>query len=203
MTERMVNGYKVQTLTEAEATDLFKQHLPLAQHHAAKFAAKYRIPLADVVDEAQSILGTTIAQWDSPHRPDHYNPECANPTSWLYRRIYWGLLTWCTRKQPEYKLFGGMGDACRPEQWAGREGWLDTFLHNLGDDARVVVRTLVAAPATIAADVGANKRTRTRKAVTGYLVQQGWATARVDRAFNEVAVAVFGGSIPLACEVSL
>lgn len=189
-------------MTSSNPTALFKQYLPLAYKLAAKFAAAFpRIDAQDIQNEAVSTLALYTTKWDT-----NFNPARSGPLHYLYFNIYTELQTFCLRKQDRAKVFsafsreGGKNDP-QPVDWKARaEHWTERLFRNLGEDAKVVVQTILEAPEEIAQDLTRGARRgkqqeaalhRAGLAVMAYLEgTKGWAPHRVEAAWKEVGQAL-------------
>lgn len=174
-------------LTQNEKADIFTGHLPLARQMASRFSKKYGLPLTTVLDEAQSILALVVARWDAGGGRG-YVAECGcNKTSWIWRALYWDLLTFCTRGNKHHKRERESESIYTAP---ARFNWLERFYRNLGEDARIVCETILFAPAEIIDDITANAghsyRNRAYRAVWAHLRAKGWAEERVELAFAEI-----------------
>lgn len=175
--------------TKPELGARFKQYLPLAYKLAGKLAARYGIPYSTMTDEAESVLAWVVAQWDTPGAYK-YKGTCSHLT-WVYRAVYWDLVTFATRKQDRAIPFSRLGGAeQKPVDLPARESWVRRLLTTLGDDARTVVRVILYAPAEIVEEVAPHAPARSRRAVQRYLAGQGWDGDRVAAAWAEVEVAL-------------
>lgn len=180
-------------MTTDEKTALFNRYRPLAFLLAHKFANRYRIAQGLVEDESLSLLGTVIAQWESGTKA--FNPARSCATSWVYRSLTWSLASYCGNE-----LLGGHRFAARRKRVGGRAleklpartGWFEGIARDLGEDARVLVETIVAAPSEIAADLVPRRwRGRAAGSVKSYMQSKmGWSPARLAAAWNEVELSL-------------
>lgn len=174
-------------LTRNEMEPLFQKYIPLAHHLAGKFSRVYKLPLPEVQDEAVSIWAATVAEW-----PYRYDARKSNPTSWAYRHIYWKLLDHCTRHAPTETTFTNLQRDGQRSPIAGiphKTSWLESLLHTLGEDARIVVNTILFAPAEIVNDI--LPHTTSRAVVEDYLEDHlDWPMGRVAQAWREVESAM-------------
>lgn len=165
---------------------LFKQHQPMAWRLAERFASLYRRPFGELRDEAESILGLNIAQWFEQNASAFKDNVGTKPSTWIYRGLYWDLTTYCTRKQSPARPFSTLEKQESPLDHPCRRPWIERMLQELGEDARIVVETILHAPAEIAEDVSTSSRGRARKAVRQYLQVSGWTRQRIEAAWTEV-----------------
>ena len=182
---------KRQRLGTHQKSSLYTGHLALAKHLAMGVARSLKVNYQDAETEAISLLGEIIACWsDSGSRG--YNPTRCNPTSWIYRSLYWGLRTHFLRK---------VGRRMRPATDIDPEGtcivraapplsWVERLVHNLGADARTLVAIILNAPADLHEILTARRPRRSRDAVRQYLTNQGWSPERVAHAWAEVEEAL-------------
>lgn len=178
--------------TRKEKGELFKKYIPMTYSMANKFSAKYKLPHAEMEDEAQSALAMIVAKWEMEGAKD----STGSPSTWIYQKMFWHLLTYCTRKQPKEIRFSAI-ERETPIDPPHKTGWLEGLVRTLGEDARIVANTILFAPAEIVEDIKDNLRPRShrarekaRAAVEGYLVDQGWTGERFAAAWWELAVAL-------------
>lgn len=176
-------------LTRKQKGELVTQYTPLAYRHAAKFAATYKIPFNDVADEAISGLGLIAMAWN-----ESGDPSCSpdGRTTWVYQKLYWHLLTFCTRKQPRERCFTSVTkDEDVQIDAPAKTGWFEGLLHTLGDDARDIVEIIVNAPAELAEEIRPRKPAKTAKAIQNYVERYfDWEPTRVMNAWAEVEAAL-------------
>lgn len=149
------------------------------------------MPYQELVEEAEGILALMIARWDRGGSTG-FDGSKAGPTSWIYRGLYWDLQIYCDRKRPKERNFSTLGTEENPISLAQKTGWLEGLLSQLGEDARILVTTILFAPSDIAKDIVPNPRSsrRGREAVVSYLRGQGWGLERITSAWSEVEVAL-------------
>lgn len=180
--------------------EVFTRYQPLAYKMGAKIAAKYRtIQRQDFMDEAQSILGELAAQWNTEGSTYCYNSK-VSPSTWIYRNLYWFLTTFAQRKQPKLKAvpFSVLDrDDEKPIDVTDRMGWMENLMRNLGEDAKIIVQTILFAPAEIAEDLGdiakgvdLGRKDSKWWPFWAYLSRQGWEVDRIKTAWREVEVAL-------------
>jgi hypothetical protein len=180
-----------QRLSNQAKAKLFDKHLPLTTHLAKRFAKRhFTIPLQEIIDEAQGRLSLVVSRWNQKDG-EGYNHTLCNPTSWIYRELNWHLQTYCQRKRPRenrIKTFSVLERDENPVQLPAKKNWLEGILHSLGEDARIIVGTILSAPREIAEELQPATCGRARIAVREYLVKRkGWSMDRLDMAWKEVS----------------
>lgn len=171
------------TMTTEEKGQLFTQYQGLARKMALHFANRFGKPYEEMLDEAVGILGLKIASINQ-----QYDPSKAKIITWLYRCLWHEMLNVCTRRRDKHIPFSTYDtEECAFEP-AGRPTYLQRLLHNLGEEAQIVVQVIAHAPIEIAEEVTAATRSRGRLAVRAWLHDtEGWASKRVNKAWAEVA----------------
>jgi hypothetical protein len=173
----------------------FTQYLPMAHKFAHRFAARQQLPLRDMIDEAESALSEICTRWDDGTWYRHFNPKRGcNETSWMYRAIYFELLTVVTANKGQYQ---GLNRNAAPLDAAkassAKRRWIDELLKTVGDDAKVIATTILFAPEEIADDIALGASGLAAWAEYGvreYLESQGWPKVRVTVAWDELREAV-------------
>lgn len=187
---------KRKRLSPAHAEEMYKKHKPLAELLGCKYARIYGHGVQDYRGYAISLLGLVIAEWDSEDHPAAaYNESKCSPTSWIYRRLSWGLSDHGRRHDRRQRSFS---DMCRQEEgvWspfdtvAKGPGWGERLLQVLGDDAKDVVRIILSAPAELADDISRMRPPNAGRAVRAHFFTQGWAVSRIAAAWREVEEAL-------------
>jgi DNA-directed RNA polymerase specialized sigma24 family protein len=168
-----------------EKTSLYAQYLKMAYSLGHKIALAYNADANELCEEAASILAQIVAQW-----PGKYDPKKSSPCTWIYQGIYHELLNYCTRHKPRERRFSDIEkDDTKPLQIGAKEGWLDTLFLTLSDDAKILITTILAAPADLIEDISpqARRQKKVRAAICRYMREQGWAPSRVCLAWREVS----------------
>lgn len=178
---------------------LYEQYIPLANRMAGKFARTYRLPVAELQEEALSIWAVTVCEW-----PYRFDSAKSSTISWAYRQLHWNLLDYCTRKALREVTFTKLlKDQTHqaPTAMPCRRSWLASLLHTLSEDAKLVVDTILFAPAELADDISAVGYTTTKRWVdptdtTRHAVQDyledclNWPMGRVANAWTEIQTAL-------------
>jgi hypothetical protein len=188
-------------MTDTEKVKIYNQYLPMVYRMAGRFSRVYGMPFQDMVDEGQSILGRLAATWDSGKFP--FDPAKANATSWVYRNLFWDLTTLCSRACKNRAIpFSSLEREDRPIDLPSKSSWMDNLLREVGEDAKILLQTILDAPAEITEDVFGVLRgkdstpyrsRRVDKAwdvLQSYLVSCGWEPNRIDAAWHEVEVSL-------------
>lgn len=184
-------------MTHQEQITLYKKFLPLANSLARKAARRHRMPTGELQAEARSLWGKIVAEW-----PQRYDPARCGECHWAYQQIYWRLLDFCTR-QPARKHEVQMSNKA---DFKAKGNWLPGFLAMLGEDARIVVSTILHAPGEIVEEImprgnRPRTRTRTRIALEDYFEDSlGWPMSRFDSAWAEVCGAIYNPETEWACD---
>jgi hypothetical protein len=167
------------------AARLFTQYQPLTQRMASKFATTYGMDYHQLLEEANGILSVNACLWNSDTASE-FDATKSCEMSWIYRGLYWGLMDFCTRKRDKARSFSSLRPEENPIDAPAKTSRMSTLRQNLGEDARILVETILSAPVEIADDIQTSTRGRARKALRSYFTQRGWDTDRIERAWNEV-----------------
>lgn len=193
MTNKKGKEVTRQLLTEQEKTQLFKDHLELAHKMAATNADKFRVPYWEMVDEAERHLGFTIAEWANPDGPGYdpmpRNGRITSVASWVYMALYFEFQTLARKRQAKpARSFSTLSTEDNPFDAPDKnKSWSEAFLGDLGEDARILVNTIVSAPAEIVGDINVRLGEGNRPRIVNYLIKhKGWSDERVVRAWDEV-----------------
>lgn len=134
--------------------DIFIGHLPLAWKLAGKFSRFYGLPYDDVKDEAEGALGLICADYhtERARKPETATRRYASTITWVYRKLYFHLLTYATRKQSKetnFTTMGGDSETDFSDNRAAPQRWIDRLLMSIGRDAKVIVETILFGPAEL------------------------------------------------------
>lgn len=172
-------------MTKQQQTILYEKFLPLANSLARRLAKRHKIPTTELQAEVRSLWGAIVAEW-----PERYDPARCGECHWAYQQIYWRLLDFCTRRpHRRYEV-----QLSEKTDFKAKGRWMDGFLKMLGEDARIVVSTILHAPGEIMEEImpKSSPRTRTRIALEDYFEDQaGWSLSRFDEAWREVCSAIY------------
>ena len=197
---------------DKELADRFRRYLPLAMKIAHKAHRNFNIPLQDAIGMCESNLAWIVSVWYSDNRSWAYTPKekggCSEMT-WIWRGLNQAMLDYVRRDLARHpaKRFSELNkdEESKVNLPDTHRHWLDTFLRDLGDDAREVVQIIVNAPAEILSELYNMPRRvdkveqisgrkcgsgRAAKAVQAYLGQQGWDEGRIGKAWAEVGEAL-------------
>lgn len=167
--------------TKAEKQAIYYSGLHIAKHLAKRFAAHYKLPFHEVLDEAMSILGSKAADWDS-----HFKPGKSLPTTWLYFCINKELLTLITRKNTKTVPFSAIDMESYDEPQARR--CRRSFMSDLGDDALTLVQIVTNAPRELENVLTTRAKVSARSELRAYMTQRlGWSYNKLHKAWMEVA----------------
>lgn len=181
-------------MTKQQQITLYQKFLPLANSLARRLARRHKIPIGELQAEARSLWGGIVAEW-----PEKYDPAQCGECHWAYQQIYWRLLDFCTRR-PHVRHEVGMSEKV---EFKAKGCWLDSFLKMLGEDARIVVTTILHAPGEIVEEImpRTRGRTRTRIALEDYFEDRiGWPMDRFDEAWREVCGAIYNSEVGWTCD---
>ena len=178
-------------MTAEEKAALYAQYMPMVCKFGRKYAQIFNIPREEMLDMARSLLAEVVCRQDDAGgcwKYDAVKTGC-NMTSWMYRKLNWELLTLCKnyRKNPTVPISTLTKDESHPVQFAGPENWIRQLLVTLGEDARIIVSTILEAPGELYQDLSDNAPKRSRQAVRKYFIRQGWEESRIEHAWEEVA----------------
>lgn len=169
-------------ISQQQQAERFEKYVGIARKIAWNMSQKFDLPFADLCDEAESILGLALA--------DHWvcDTARAGESTWVYKKVYWPLLTFCTRRRERAVPFSTMGDPEEPVfEPAARPHRIQSLLRDLGDDAKTLVMTVTQAPLEIVEDLTGRSRTRALQALCNFFCGQNkWPPDRFARAWNEV-----------------
>lgn len=94
---------------------------------------------------------------ETPARPH------ASTTTWVYRKLYFHLLTYATRKQSKetnFTTMGGDSETDFSDTKAAPQRWIDRLLISIGRDAKVIIETILFGPSELLDEL-IPKRTKT------------------------------------------
>jgi hypothetical protein len=173
-------------LTPAQIEEKFIKYKRMAMKIAANMSRRFDISYDELADESLSILGLALSN----------NWVCylhAGECTWVYKHIYWPLLTYCTRARPTDIPFSVLdGDDGEPFDHPAKPNRICNLLRELGEDARIVVDTIIHAPTEIADDLDITSGCqRAKAAVARHLAEtEGWFSFQIKAAFTEVGAAI-------------
>jgi len=175
----------IRNLSPARQAQKFHKYIGLARHIAVRLAHKHGLPLDDVVAEAESLLAVLLCdKWVC-------DTGRSSESHWIYQKLYWAILDYCTRKRPRYFTFSEVSTDEYPFDAASNPSILTRLRRELGDDAKEIVRIILNAPIEIADDVRASCPARARKAIQRHVrAVWGWRPHRIDKAWREVAACI-------------
>ncbi len=167
-------------------TRLFNSFTPMAMSLAAKFAVRYRKDPHEMRDEASSLLGWIIATWD-----EHYDADKAMPSTWIHRRLYWGLLDYCSRNSRDCRgsrKMASLEPLLEDEQWdaEARETFMTRLHKDIGQEAKELVHLLLEAPREVVRDLTSSSDKRIRRAMGLIQIQLGWSNEALNKTVWEV-----------------
>ncbi len=179
-----------------DKAQLFTLHIPLARRSAWKASRKYGKPFEEMEDEAVSALAVIVTEWDLD-TINSYDPKKdaqKNPTGWIHWRIYFALETKyrASKKRVRYMDFTeGTDDVptcgINPQQ---PQKWIDRVMSDLGEDARIIVSTILHGPAEVMEDMMPRRRLRGRETIVRHLLDNGWDKDRIITAWHEIEAAL-------------
>lgn len=175
------------TLSSQELAVLFEENIQLAERIAFKFSRKYDIWQEALQEEALSLLGIIIARWHvGGEGQAPYNGK-ASPKTWIYRILWWQLQTWVRRQTKPCSTFTFLSTDETEFEPAAQTTFLQRILHEVGEEAAVLINTLVHAPIELVDEIRGSAKQQTKKSVRSYLENTlGWHPNDVTRAWKEV-----------------
>lgn len=187
-----------ENLKPEQLAALFNEYKPMARGLANRFARIYAIPHQEVLDEAESNLALLVASWNEEGQYGFDPTRGTKRSTWVYRKLTLRLLTWVNLRRPKlhqpfsmYDSKGGDGETVEfASNIVAKPNRIDSLLRSLGEDAKIVVKTIIAAPDEIADDISEGAKIRSRNTVKQYLRTQGWSVRRVEDAWHEVELAM-------------
>lgn len=172
-----------------EREDLFLTHQKIAQSLAWKFAEKYARP----IEETREIAHDALVK-HSCIVPEKFNGKKAQRTTWIYQKIYFGLLSHCFNKKP-WEPLRPTEEMHNFEQHSS--GWLEEVLMDLEDEGRVLIHVLLEAPGELRERITLMRAASVRQHVAGYLRRRAaWDDVQFQRAWEQVAGVLRGYEEP-------
>lgn len=173
-----------QPLTKDQVAEKFEKYRRMACSIAIGIAAKHNLSPDELVDEALSILGLALT--------DHWVCYAdAGESTWVYKNVYWPLLTYATRTRHKSIPFSSFETDDETFDAPSKPTPIQNLIRHLGDEAKVMVDVIVNAPIEIAEDVTSISRRRARKAIVNYLAStEGWHGFQIRAAWDEVKAAL-------------
>ncbi len=168
-----------------EMERMFTRYKPVARHLAKKYAARTGKPYYDLIDEAEGLLAEIIADWDGRF---HYDPAKSKEVSYLYQILNRKLFDLCFRQgcRTKTKNFSVLEPNAGLFEVPARKNKVQEILSMLGEDARILVTTILMAPGDLARDVDLVHLKWGRVAIRSYFVGLQWTPERIDHAWAEV-----------------
>lgn len=167
-------------MTENER--LLNQYQRMAWKIAHKIHRRFRhYSREELLLEAEDAIILAGARGD-------YDPAKGAESTWMYNSIYWHMMDYVKAGRKVREVcetdHGSIPD--RPS----RTSRLGNILRDLGAEARELIDTIIMAPADIAEDVSTATKSRGREAVRNYLMEHGWSSQKLNRAWAEAREAV-------------
>ena len=169
-------------LTKAAVAEKYMKYEYMACRIAIGLAGRHGVPVAELCDEARSILGLALANnWT-------HDPRMSGEQTWVYQNVYWPLLTYCTRGRPRMSSTEDIPAAAEPAAPPAR---LANLLRDLSDEARALVECIINAPGDLIEDITRANRRRAKAVVTEHLARaHGLFPFEIDAAWREVEAAL-------------
>ena len=203
-TEKTEMHIVIKDITPEGQAERFVKYRRMAAKIAEGMSRRHGIPFEEVRDEAESILSLALCDgWVC-------DTALASECTWVYKKVYWPLLTFCTRGKDRYIPFSSLGGGEDGEFDAPAKSHpiqnIQNMLRNLSDDAAYLVKTIIHAPVELADDITApwragavraawgdkdqklsNMISQSRSAVRAFLEgTEGWTSDHFDRVWTEV-----------------
>lgn len=172
-------------LSKSQKADIYRQFLPMATHLAVKFSRRRGLPINEMITEAHSLLGENIARWNELGT-DPIKAATSSTSHWVYIKLYYGLQDYIARKRDRALPMSALERDDNPVQMPAKQPWLGRLCETLGEDARILIDTILHAPSEIADDISSSASRRSREAVRRYLKTHGWTEQRLNMAWTEV-----------------
>lgn len=120
-----------------------------------------------------------------------WNPKRAGKTTWVYRTAYHRMVNLCIKKRREIPVDMQASDddeQAKPILNAeARSCFIESFLSELSEEARVFVRTLVEAPEELRDVVKHSRPVSSMRALEAYMIDMlDWTRKDVERVCSEV-----------------
>lgn len=182
---------KVKRLHHRSAT-LYRKHEHLAYNLAKKFSEKFRRPYEELSGEATSALAEAVViKWGK------YDHRKAKPITWLYYRIYWRLMDYCLGVTRDRDTFVPLE---RAEEVETREGWLEGFLREVGEEGQALVRAILelgpgvsdhlesleGVKVVVLSGRGSRVEPKTKRVLRHHLRERGWTEERFAESWSAV-----------------
>ena len=168
-------------LPDYEKARLYEQYQPLIYKRAIYHSRKFGKPLEELVEEGRWALSLLICQdWGE------FNPAKSSEMSWIYQRISWKMLDFCTRRRVDTHL-STLPHAEQSFVAPSHKDKLHEMMINLSREAQTLFRIILTAPGDLAQDLTPATKGRARLAVRAHVARKyGWPPAKVERVWNEV-----------------
>lgn len=173
---------KPRKVSSEEQANIYLKFRPLARRVAIDTFKRHRLMSRDLfIMESQSILGEIIAKWNDPRIG--YDKTKSSEISWLYKKLHWGLRDFIRRERRHHIPENDFGV---PQIAPPPHSWVERFLQTMSDDAKVMVTTILNAPADFAADLSARRFRAGRTKIKKHLQKRGWSESRIFFAWKEI-----------------
>jgi hypothetical protein len=165
-----------------DSVEVYERFQKMACKAAWRLHITTGLPYDELQAEATGILALKSVEWKTTEAK-------VSACTFIYRNLWWGLIAYCRKnKTAQNTISLGTAPAAH-RRLVTSKGYVESLWETIGEEARVVLSTIVNAPAEIADDVAraARNRAKARAAVKDYLVKQGWDPLRFHAAWREVA----------------
>ena len=176
-----LRSYFAAPISNERKAELWARYLDMARKIASHYSKQFHKPYFQMQTEAESIYGLLVARWN-----DRYDCERSEPSTFVWVNVSRGLLYFLTRKnRPTPQLTTLMEDGVdEPE---ARTDWLGGIWASLGEDARLLTRTILRAPGELVEDVTLITRKRARAVIRERLRDwHSWTGERFLKAWTEL-----------------
>ena len=128
--------------------------------------------------------------WEAVLRKSgNYDPEKANPSTWVYTCAYYGMQNYCRSKfqRHGHEPVSVIMEEGREPEHRGAKHWLNSLLEELSEEAELVVQTILEAPEELQDVISPTSPVRSLRAVESYMVDAvGWSFGRFQRVEREI-----------------
>jgi len=167
--------------------ELYREHLPMMGFLGEKFSKRTGVNVDDLVEEAQESLGILLCDgWGS------YDAGKASPTTFIYMKTYWHLMSWC-REQGREKVMPEVDEV------VAKECWIQRMWSELGEEGRSLLRIIFEAPGALEDELWECRKRRgkmrvrlrrrgaeTKGVILRYLRDEEWSEGYIKRAFSQI-----------------
>lgn len=125
------------------------------------------------------------AYWGIVQDAPKYDPAKARLSTWIYQAAYYSAKTYCINTKNQRYVPTELEDPIFER--AEAESWLSVFLRGLGEDAALLITSILEAPGELSEVIRDESPRKIRRAITKQLKRTlGYSTAKWNRAWQEI-----------------